>query len=221
MSLSIVSIHATLAGGDKGNPQQEGRSICFYPRHPRGWRQQVAGQSVQVARCFYPRHPRGWRPRAVGGYGFQHRVSIHATLAGGDGNSGYIQCNMCVSIHATLAGGDVCSGKAVARHPRFYPRHPRGWRPPGKQWNRHRQDVSIHATHAGGDGRSRFLLALRGCFYPRHPRGWRPTSSIACDKRLMFLSTPPSRVATVEELAESKKRSAFLSTPPSRVATLR
>ena len=37
--------------------------------------------------CFYPRHPRGWRPLIHGAVGAGGRVSIHATLAGGDPKS--------------------------------------------------------------------------------------------------------------------------------------
>ena len=56
--------------------------------------------------------------------------------------------------------------------------------------------VSIHATLAGGD--MDFLVKF--CLL------------------LLFLSTPPSRVATSDQtILESTK--AFLSTPPSRVAT--
>ena len=58
-------------------------------------------------------------------------------------------------------------------------------------------DVSIHATLAGGDAR------ITG-------------ATLAQD---MFLSTPPSRVATrVHNRAFDRRK--FLSTPPSRVATL-
>ena len=80
-----------------------------------------------------------------------------------------------VSIHATLAGGDLCQfGNAVNSISRFYPRHPRGWRPGLGQPVKYSFDVSIHATLAGGD--------------PPSKRNW--TTSRA------FLSTPPSRVAT-------------------------
>ncbi len=171
---------------------------------------------------FYPRHPRGWRRHGRDGHPGHQRVSIHATLAGGDTwlrssrarrrsflstppsrvatcfSSAVFSarmllstppsrvatfrtahsrgCSCYVSIHATLAGGD---GPASARHTttptRFYPRHPRGWRRPGPVL--------------------RMFRLFR--FYPRHPRGWRlfrrldPAHIVT-----MFLSTPPSRVAT-------------------------
>ena len=102
---------------------------CFYPRHPRGWRQpflpaprptmmflstppsRVATHGCARCRpcrcCFYPRHPRGWRLRLYrNGQNF-----------------------ICVSIHATLAGGDSVPFPAwLAPLSCFYPRHPRGWR---------------------------------------------------------------------------------------------
>ena len=79
----------------------------------------------------------------------------------------------------------------------FYPRHPRGWR---------RKFVLMDNGAAEG-------------FYPRHPRGWRPCTLRSCRQYSRFLSTPPSRVATVlREVSMYLVR--FLSTPPSRVATI-
>ena len=101
------------------------------------------------------------------------RVSIHATLAGGDLRSRSARLAFRVSIHATLAGGD----------PPAFPCTVRG-------------HVSIHATLAGGDTAPHSSLRLvilflstppsrvatptcrrlskpPACFYPRHPRGWR------------------------------------------------
>ena len=78
-------------------------------------------------------------------------VSIHATLAGGDGTPGTGCAGISsVSIHATLAGGDAYHATGGGTAASFYPRHPRGWR---------RQDAQ---TLDGVPG-----------FYPRHPRGWR------------------------------------------------
>ena len=102
-----------------------------------------------------------------------------------------------VSIHATLAGGDG--------YPFF---HPTAY-----------TAVSIHATLAGGDSlpavQSRHRLQF---FYPRHPRGWRLALVDFLIIPMAFLSTPPSRVATLYGLIAVICIS-FLSTPPSRVAT--
>ena len=77
----------------------------FYPRHPRGWRLYLS-VSVGGGKSFYPRHPRGWRRIARSTSSRPWRVSIHATLAGGD---------ILPTLSAKLT---TC----------FYPRHPRGWR---------------------------------------------------------------------------------------------
>ena len=59
--VGIVSIHATLAGGDEASLFSGMRRCCFYPRHPRGWRQCVSLSATPHRSRFYPRHPRGWR----------------------------------------------------------------------------------------------------------------------------------------------------------------
>ena len=106
-----------------------------------------------------------------------------------------------------------------------------------------RQKVSIHATLAGGDRATNFSIAIiilflstppsrvatfalptkgtrLNCFYPRHPRGWRLSKSILLPPQIvMFLSTPPSRVATLTMAISIRQHLRFLSTPPSRVAT--
>ena len=155
------------------------KPLCFYPRHPRGWRRSEADFAEWVkltflstppsrvatatpstvwsaAMSFYPRHPRGWRRQLR----YQGKRQ---------------QC--------------------------FYPRHPRGWRPgdlvitgrflaaflstpPSRVatgiYNFHNNVfyVSIHATLAGGDSLQRL------------PKRHKPK----------FLSTPPSRVATIRKL---------------------
>ena len=147
---------------------------------------------------FYPRHPRGWR----------HYNDYVANLHRG------------VSIHATLAGGDATICAAAGCPFSFYPRHPRGWRrfdPSVRSAN-----IAFLSTPpsrvATSSGPLRWNTAC--CFYPRHPRGWRLPAlariSVALDVSIhatlaggdfcpvhplyrveLFLSTPPSRVATI------------------------
>ena len=78
-------------------------------------------------------------------------VSIHATLAGGDGSLYEIYCADMefLSTPPSRVATDGCCALSASTE-RFYPRHPRGWR----QY-------------------TRALPALEECFYPRHPRGWR------------------------------------------------
>ena len=123
---------------------------------------------------FYPRHPRGWRLAGDNDLNLFHNVSIHATLAGGDGESVPVL--------------------QVRR--RFYPRHPRGWRhqylDKPMQMSRFLSTPPSRVATGGRGGASQRLLG----FYPRHPRGWRPLVAASASHHSMFLSTPPSRVAT-------------------------
>ena len=57
-------------------------------------------------------------------------------------------------------------------------------------------NVSIHATLAGGDDCKLIVGTDFSSFYPRHPRGWRPFGEEFVVAPEVFLSTPPSRVAT-------------------------
>ena len=146
---------------------------------------------------FYPRHPRGWRLAGDNDLNLFHNVSIHATLAGGDGESVPVL--------------------QVRR--RFYPRHPRGWRhqylDKPMQMSRFLSTPPSRVATGGRGGASQRLLG----FYPRHPRGWRPLVAASASHHSMFLSTPPSRVATKENQILRWMNLQFLSTPPSRVAT--
>ena len=79
-----VSIHATRVGGDCASQRPPLLSVCFYPRHPCGWRRRKPATPPKNADSFYPRHPCGWRlilsvmlPQVAA-------VSIHATRVGGD-----------------------------------------------------------------------------------------------------------------------------------------
>ena len=193
-----VSIHATLAGGDLS-----------------------AGRS---GRCS--------------------TVSIHATLAGGDATLVQVVAPVVtVSIHATLAGGDYISSSVTSwistflstppsrvatiapevvkwLAERFYPRHPRGWRPAENCQKPDHEHVSIHATLAGGDSHWQGLerYPIRS-FYPRHPRGWRRAGNL---RFLSLLSVSIHATLAGGDFVNSaiiSFLSKFLSTPPSRVAT--
>ena len=170
-----VSIHATLAGGDLVPRTRPRRASLFLSTPP----SRVATRCLGVGSCalwrFYPRHPRGWR--------------------------------------------QARNWKARQNFSCFYPRHPRGWRPPNQQRDQRDGRVSIHATLAGGDAYSRKWSAKSQLFLST------PPSRVATSKHILytriietFLSTPPSRVATT--LSRTRVCApAFLSTPPSRVAT--
>ena len=175
-TMNEISIHATLAGGDEPDTIREKESKIFLSTPP----SRVATSSPAALPSpppnFYPRHPRGWRRGADGETRPHRKISIHATLAGGDteilrdvtqwlqflstppsrvatGRKNPVERLEAISIHATLAGGD------------------------GRDTEERQQIIiSIHATLAGGDA--------------------------YCDSEsvpdLIFLSTPPSRVATTD-----------------------
>ena len=149
--------------------------------------------------CFYPRHPRGWRLPVPPPCGIPDRVSIHATLAGGDfflrrcreGQNAFLSTPPSrvatesrepfltrgdVSIHATLAGGDAAANSeknanaSVSIHATLAGGD--------DEYHAHRTNqmyVSIHATLAGGDAVAETQTYHKVGFYPRHPRGWRRT----------------------------------------------
>ena len=60
-----ISIHALREEGDQSRPIRLSGCPYFYPRPPRGGRQQRGQHPPQALRYFYPRPPRGGRPRAV------------------------------------------------------------------------------------------------------------------------------------------------------------
>ena len=154
--------------------------------------------SVLTLSGFYPRHPRGWRLEGNTLPVIITIVSIHATLAGGD----VIATRFKWCLNAFLSTPPSRVATAQQHHPsegtrRFYPRHPRGWRPGFPIKNLTAKFVSIHATLAGGD----FLCEISDCLscvsiHATLAGG--DASIIDCFlRKRTFLSTPPSRVATV------------------------
>ena len=193
-----VSIHATLAGGDTSTEsKRKYNDVSIHATLAGGDFNAVALFGVKVGASFYPRHPRGWRLDDCCSVYKTGCVSIHATLAGGDLVSAHIQeptTSFLSTPPSRVATSYLSQSRLLAL--RFYPRHPRGWRPSVMAGNVYRHFVSIHATLAGGD----------------------PTSYSPAILGILFLSTPPSRVATVVAYFFAP-HVMFLSTPPSRVAT--
>ena len=195
--------------------------------------------------CFYPRHPRGWRQGDPGGAHDNHCVSIHATLAGGDiGPNPYYWTKLQFlstppSRVATSRCGVISKQRQFLSTPpsrvatmrdkgtqpwyrmflstppsrvatasaslfrvypcSFYPRHPRGWRPRLQPSFSSIWIVSIHATLAGGDCDA-FELTSTSPRVSIHATlaGGDFDNLVLTDKALWFLSTPPSRVATAK-----------------------
>ena len=80
-----------------------------------------------------------------------------------------------ISIHALLAEGDGAGEAARLRARDFYPRPPRGGRPPFDTAGLVKANISIHALLAEGDLRLQSFPCDVLDFYPRPPRGGRPS----------------------------------------------
>ena len=81
--------------------------------------------------------------------------------------------------------------------------------------------VSIHATLAGGDPKDKPLRNKATKFLSTPPSRVATVGIMESNTlMIMFLSTPPSRVATLLFECYKPTINKFLSTPPSRVATL-
>ena len=148
-------------------------------------------------------------------------VSIHATLAGGDGFR-------CAEIGLRFKFLSTPPSRVATNGKRAYTQIVRKFlsTPPSRvatvctNGAERTFYVSIHATLAGGDDTTKYVYVTYyivsihatlagGDFF----------ASDRMTGRLSFLSTPPSRVATGSRIALAKEAARFLSTPPSRVAT--
>ena len=181
--MNHVSIHATLAGGDDAVNFLYFCHCSFLstpPSRVATTRSQMSNQSEML-------------------------VSIHATLAGGDwGSLHHFRLCQCVSIHATLAGGDLPSCTTVFITIVFLSTPPSRVATFDVLTDKGRIIVSIHATLAGGDeGKSyRNSYDIAVSIHATLAGGdFRPNRAIL--RQHLFLSTPPSRVAT--ELPDKTK----------------
>ena len=170
-----VSIHATLAGGDRAYLIPSALRRRFLSTPPSRVATSKTTAAFLQAICFYPRHPRGWRRERPPDHRHSFKVSIHATLAGGDrrtGSSSEAWFQFLSTPPSRVATPQeferlaeniqflstppsrVATSKTTAAFLQaicFYPRHPRGWRRERPPDHRHSFKVSIHATLAGGD----------------------------------------------------------------------
>ena len=125
--VTLISIHAPLAGCDQRLNRSLIIAINFNPRTPCGVRRR-AQEAARLVIQFQSTHPlRGatmlrnldpeWRD-----------ISIHAPLAGCDIVDHAHNVANFISIHAPLAGCDIRAEVAMARNDHFNPRTPCGVR---------------------------------------------------------------------------------------------
>ena len=217
-----VSIHATLAGGDFFGWLNLPVIPSFYPRHPRGWRhRKFVVPGVHAGVSIHATLAGGDLRKPSHLFHSSTNVSIHATLAGGDEGVPFALC----SASEFLSTPPSRVATEVEIYPmngteRFYPRHPRGWRR-SQIMGSAGLFSCFYPRHPRGWRLAGFevLPCVIHRFYPRHPRGWRryvrklhrraifvsihatlaggdPVCGYAVPLMWLFLSTPPSRVAT-------------------------
>ncbi len=87
---------------------------------------------------------------------------------------GYYALRYLISIHALREEGDSDDAGPKRQHANFYPRPPRGGRPPAKEGEQEEYKISIHALREEGDPKA-FAMgpSIFSDFYPRPPRGGR------------------------------------------------
>ena len=149
------------------------RSCYFNPRLPRGRRRWIWLLRICI-RLFQSTPP-----------------SREATVA-----RGYTRRSCRISIHASLAGGDARSRARARAFPYFNPRLPRGRRLSSPAYLGIDDSISIHASLAGGDRlagveRARLVISIHASL-----AGGDDRDLVDLILTVLFQSTPPSREAT-------------------------
>ena len=237
-----ISIHALREEGDTSLPSTISISLLFLstPSARRATCPVVSCRSI--LNDFYPRPPRGGRHKsALHDLNFPV-ISIHALREEGDLSG----CVLQVDLERFLSTPSARRATFIRRLAgacvkNFYPRPPRGGRPPlfyssvsisgflstpsarratdCSEINRDTEFISIHALREEGDPSTRPAGAAWWYFYPRPPRGGRPLGNDSGAVTNAFLSTPSARRATRAVMRASQAAIVFLSTPSARRAT--
>ena len=188
----LISIHALREEGDACSAVMPYTIINFYPRPPRGGRRGMRRGSPDL-RNFYPRPPRGGRRRQPVQWPRRFSISIHALREEGDLPLGRNETARKISIHALREEGDVREDSQRRKDRNFYPRPPRGGRPPATTPSPFPYAISIHALREEGD-RQRFLRVVQGVEFLSTPSARRATSSTG--------TTTPDSTISIHALRE-------------------
>ena len=146
-----ISIHALREEGDAidGHGLRGTNRISIHALREEG--DPLPADNAPAFGNFYPRPPRGGRLLGIPEFLHQRIISIHALREEGDRQARYGQAQCSISIHALREEGDVRRDQGVLRQAYFYPRPPRGGRPPGRPPRRRSPAISIHALREEGD----------------------------------------------------------------------
>ena len=217
LQVSIISIHAPLAGCDKIQATKIRLSRYFNPRTPCGVRLRPC-LLISVLGYFNPRTPCGVRRPLPPRFPQHNRISIHAPLAGCDLLRRAPMSTRTISIHAPLAGCDFVMILTEAALADFNPRTPCGVRHAMErercggqafqsthplrgatartQIERSGTHISIHAPLAGCDVCPAAERTTAENFNPRTPCGVRLPCRLKLHAVKLFQSTHPLRGAT-------------------------
>ena len=213
-----ISIHALREEGDRRRPPRQLPVTHFYPRPPRGGRQEPV-EVPDISKIFLSTPSARRATTRSRGCAQRQQISIHALREEGDRGRLRKRGSGLISIHALREEGDTTAFPLPPSTANFYPRPPRGGRPATAKEPDAGGKISIHALREEGDRDRRdkkpsselFLStpsARRATlpfaaarpfhqdFYPRPPRGGRPELRQEYLDILEFLSTPSARRAT-------------------------
>ena len=212
-----ISIHALREEGDDLQELEAGLISDFYPRPPRGGRRRPLTAARSVLLFLSTPSAR----RATSANVLKEQVFIFLSTPSArratSRTRGFL-LQFSISIHALREEGDRSLPQPTPASAYFYPRPPRGGRPPHTARNLMGYRISIHALREEGDMTSISSTGSSPNFYPRPPRGGRRDPEAAAYYAKKFLSTPSARRATCF-WTSSTTSSKFLSTPSARRAT--
>ena len=171
---------------------------------------------------FYPRSPRGERQDLTGASYPSAVISIHAPREGSDRIEPDVYRRVgLISIHAPREGSDASPPPLGILTASFLSTLPARGATFRCARSTALEMISIHAPREGSDSLFLFRYRPRDNFYPRSPRGERRNAVKTVSFYTIFLSTLPARGATAFKDYLAKRLIIFLSTLPARGATSR
>ena len=201
-----ISIHALREEGDYSPTTPTTKPRNFYPRPPRGGRLSYEALSIQMAQFLStPSARRATQSSSGGAAG--GAISIHALREEGDanGNTIYDGVEVFLSTPSARRATSAAVAQAVEEY-NFYPRPPRGGRPPRCRWFSWVRGISIHALREEGDNKPK-TDATRVLPFLSTPSARRATSLVNSNLDLfLFLSTPSARRATPQDRRDQGRR---------------